>query len=55
MESEAAISDVEVSQITSDLLDSVREPLQPSKEASVLDFHEFGEEAAPAPPKPVVP
>ena len=39
LESEAAISDVEVSQITSDLLDSVREPLQPSKEASVLDFH----------------
>ena len=55
LESEAAISDVEVSQITSDLLDSVREPLQPSKEASVLDFHQFGEEAAPAPPKPVVP
>lgn len=55
LESEAAISDVEVSQITSDLLDSVREPLQPSKEASVLDFHQFGEEAAPAPPKLVVP
>ena len=55
LESEAAISDVEVSQITSDLLDSVREPLQPSKEASVLDFHQFGEEATPALPKPVVP
>lgn len=27
LESEAAISDVEVNQITSDLLDSVREPL----------------------------
>lgn len=55
LESEAAISDVEVNQITSDLLDSVREPLQPSREASVLDYHQFGEEAATAPPKPVAP
>ena len=52
LESEAAISDVEVNEIANNLLNVVKDPLQPSKEASVLLF---GEDITPPPRKPQKP